>query len=79
MYFPFGTDEQTFHLVSVRIENSSIHLPILDKSTTFECSLVTSLFASIIILLKDEGRLPEPNLRYMFTKFEHKINETKSL
>lgn len=68
MYFPFGTDERTFHLVSVRIENSSIHLPILDKSTTFERILVTSLLVSIIILLKDEGRLQEFNLRYMFTK-----------
>lgn len=48
MYFPFGTDEWTFHLVAVRIENSSIHIPILHKSSKFERTLVTSSFVSII-------------------------------
>jgi hypothetical protein len=70
MYFPFGTDDRTFHLVAVRIENSSIHLPILDKSTRFERILVTSLFVSIIKLLKEEGRLLEFSLRFIFTKVQ---------
>jgi len=70
MYFPFGTDERTFHLVAVRIENSSIHLPILHKSIKFERTLVTSSFVSIITLLKEVGRLLEFSLRFIFTKVQ---------